>query len=153
MRLSNLPVPEQNLLGIAAGSLLHRAYPWRLPGPRYVHRTVGATIGAAGAALVVRAWSAAEQVDLSRPERLVKFGPYAISRNPMYVGWALLHLGVGVAAGSAWVVATLPPAASLVHRQVLREERALAATFNEEFGRYRAAVPRYLPLRAAFRSR
>lgn len=71
-------------------------------------------------------------------------GPYAASRNPMYVGWALLHLGAGVVSGSAWVIATLPPAAGFVHRQVIREERTLAAMFNEEFRRYQAAVPRYL---------
>jgi len=33
--------------------------------------------------------------------------------------------------------------AGLVHRQVLREERALAAMFTEEYRRYQAAVPRY----------
>ena len=142
-RLSNVPVPEQNVVGIAAGLLLHRARPWRLPGPRYVRRLVGGALSAGGTALVVRSWSAAGQVDLSQPERLVTSGPYAISRNPMYVGWALLHLGVGVLSGSAWVVATLPPAAGLVHGQVMSEERALAATFPENFGRYRAAVPRY----------
>jgi protein-S-isoprenylcysteine O-methyltransferase Ste14 len=142
-RLSNVPVPEQNVVGIAAGLVLHRARPWQLPGHRVVHRLVGSTLCAGGAALVVRSWSAAGQVDLSRPERLVTSGPYATSRNPMYVGWALLQVGVGVISGSAWVVATLPPAAGWVHRQVLREERALAAGFGDEFGRYRATVPRY----------
>ena len=143
MRLGNVPVPEQNLVGIAAGLLLQRVRPWRLPGPRHVHRLVGGALCAGGTALVVRAWSAAEQVDLSQPERLVTSGPYAISRNPMYLGWALLHLGIGVVAGSAWVVATLPPAAGWVHGQVMSEERALAARFGDEFERYRAAVPRY----------
>jgi protein-S-isoprenylcysteine O-methyltransferase Ste14 len=61
----------------------------------------------------------------------------------MYVGWALLHLGVGVLSGSAWVVATLPPAAGLVHGQVIKEERALAAGFGDDFAHYRAAAPRY----------
>lgn len=145
MRLSNLPVPEQNLLGITAGLLLHRARPWRLPGPRFLHRLVGGTVCAAGAALVVRAWPAAGQVDLSQPERLVTSGPFAISRNPMYLGWALLHLGIGVAAGSAWVVAALPPAAGYVHGQVMSEERALADRFGDEFDRYRGTVPRYWP--------
>jgi protein-S-isoprenylcysteine O-methyltransferase Ste14 len=143
VRLRNVPVPEENLLGIAAGLLLHRALPWRLPGPRTLHRLVGVGLCAGGTALVVRSWEVADQVDLSQPERLVTSGPYAISRNPMYLGWALLHLGIGVAAGSAWVVATLPPAAGWVHRRVVSEERALAARFGGEFQRYRATVPRY----------
>jgi protein-S-isoprenylcysteine O-methyltransferase Ste14 len=59
----------------------------------------------------------------------------------MYVGWALLHLGIGLAAGSGWIVASLPVAVGFLHRQVLWEERALAQQFPVEFGRYRAAIP------------
>ena len=63
----------------------------------------------------------------------------------MYLGWALLHLGAGVAAGSGWVVAALPAVVACVHREVLREERELGREFGDEYGRYRAALPRYLP--------
>jgi hypothetical protein len=65
----------------------------------------------------------------------------------MYVGWALLHLGFGLVGGSAWVLGTFPAAIWLVHRQVLHEERDLGEAFPDEFARYRAAVPRYLPTR------
>ncbi len=145
MRVSNLPVPEPYLLGIAAGVCLHRVRPCRLPGPRYVHRLVGWPLIAAGTYLVVRSLEAAGQVDLDRPDRLVTSGPYEVSRNPMYLGWALLHLGAGVAAGSGWVVAALPAVVACVHREVLREERELGREFGDEYGRYRAALPRYLP--------
>lgn len=115
-----------------------------LPGPRNVYRLVGWPLIAAGTYLVVRSWAAARQVDLEYPDRLVTTGPYSVSRNPMYVGWALLHLGAGVAGGSGYIVAALPAAAVWVHRNVLREERELGEDFGHEFGRYRAAVPRYL---------
>jgi protein-S-isoprenylcysteine O-methyltransferase Ste14 len=144
-RLSNVPVPEPHLLGIAAGVLLHRLRPWVLPGSRNLHRLVGWPLIAAGTYLVVRSLAAASQVDLEHPDRLVTSGPYAVSRNPMYVGWALLHLGGGVAGGVGWIVATFPAAVGWVHREVLREERALGQDFGDELGRYRAAVPRYLP--------
>jgi protein-S-isoprenylcysteine O-methyltransferase Ste14 len=144
-RVSNLPVPEPNLVGIAAGMVLHRARPWTLPGTRYLHQLVGWPLMAGGTCLVVRSWAAAGNVDLTRPERLVTSGPYAVRRNPMYVGWVLLHLGVGVAGGSAWIIAGLPPAAGCLHRHVKKEEQALAGEFNDEFERYRAAVPRYQP--------
>jgi len=39
----------------------------------------------------------------------------------------------------------VPAAAWWTHRQVTQDERALAEKFGDEFGRYRAAVPRYLP--------
>ena len=143
-RLGNVPVPEENVVGLAVGLALHRVRPWTLAGARTLHHIVGWPVMAAGTYLVARSWSAAGPVDLSRPERLVTSGPYAVSRNPMYVGWALLHLGVGVVSGSAWILACLPPAAGFVHREVEREERALALTFTDEFGRYRSTVPRYL---------
>jgi protein-S-isoprenylcysteine O-methyltransferase Ste14 len=145
-RIRNVPLPEPFLLGIAAGVLLQRLRPCTLPGPRYMHHLVGWPLIAAGINLVVWSLQAAAQLDLERPDRLVTSGPYAVSRNPMYLGWALLHLGAGVAGGSGWVVAALPAVVRLMHREVLREERNLGEEFEEAYGHYRAAAPRYLPV-------
>ncbi|MEU6876758.1 hypothetical protein [Streptomyces sp. NPDC046712] len=59
--------------------------------------------------------------------------------------WALLHVGAAVAGGSGWALASFLPVAVCTHGEVLREERALTAAFGEEYRRYRASVPRYLP--------
>ena len=142
-RVSNLPVPGPSVVAMLAAAAVHRARPWTLPGPRAVHRGVGGFVVAGGTCLIARSWGAAGNVDLARPGRLLTTGPYAVRRNPMYVGWALLHLGIGLAAGSGWIVASLPVAVGFLHRQVLWEERALAQQFPVEFGRYRAAIPRY----------
>ena len=143
-RVSNLPVPGPSVVAIARSRR-------RCTGPgrgrcRGRGPCTGSSEGfvvAGGTCLVARSWGAAGNVDLVHPGRLVTAGPYADRRNPMYVGWALLHLGVGVAAGSAWIVASLPVAVGFLHHQVLREERALAQQFPVEFERYRTAVPRY----------
>ena len=148
--MSNVPLPEPHLIGIAAAIWLHRVRPLTLPGPRHVHQLVGWPLIAAGSYLVVRSVRATRQVSLAHPDRLVITGPYAISRNPMYVGWALLHLGAGVAGGSGWILAAFPAVTGLVHRQVLREERDLGEDFGDEFARYRAAAPRYLLGRRSF---
>jgi len=108
-----------------------------------VHRLVGWPLVAGGTYLVVRSVQATRQVRLAHPDRLVTTGPYAISRNPMYVGWALLHVGAGVAGGSGWSLAAFPAVTALVHQQVLREERDLGERFGYHFKRYRDAVPRY----------
>jgi protein-S-isoprenylcysteine O-methyltransferase Ste14 len=140
----NVPLPEAHLACLAAGYGLHRLRPWRLPGRRPVQRLLGSIAAGAGGYLVVRSVHAAARVDLARPERLVTAYPYTISRNPMYVGWALLHLGAGLIAGSGWIIASLPAAVAWVRLDIRREERRLAETLGPEYERYRAAVPRYL---------
>ncbi len=148
-RLRNVPLPEPFLVGIGAGLVLHRLWPQRLPGSNSLRRVLGWSFIGAGGTLVASAWRAAGEVDLEHPVRLVSAGPYTISRNPMYVGWGLLHLGTALTSGSAWVAATFPPSAIWLHRQVLQEERRLAETFGDEFRQWRATVPRY----AGFRRR
>jgi protein-S-isoprenylcysteine O-methyltransferase Ste14 len=91
---------------------------------------------------------AARTTDLSSPEQLVTSGPYALSRNPMYVGWALAHLGIGLATGSGWTLATLPAAGLWIHRDVVREEHRLHESFGDEYERYSERVGRYLPRHA-----
>jgi protein-S-isoprenylcysteine O-methyltransferase Ste14 len=143
--LRNLPLPEPFLIGIGAGALLQRLRPWALPGSQRKYRLVGSCLIASGSYLVIRSVDAAGSVVVDHPRRLLTTGPYAVIRNPMYVGWALLHLGSGLAANSGWILAALPPAALRVHREVLAEEGLLGERFGEEFRRYRATVGRYLP--------
>jgi protein-S-isoprenylcysteine O-methyltransferase Ste14 len=92
-----MPVPEASVLGILGGLALERVWPWRI-GPR----ATGWVLTAAGVLAVARSLEAAGDTDLDLPERLVTDGPYARSRNPMYVAWHLIHLGVGLGAGSGW---------------------------------------------------
>ncbi|MDR7159423.1 methyltransferase family protein [Arthrobacter sp. BE255] len=153
--LSNIPLPEQNLAGIAAGVILQRIAPRPLvPAsgpPSILLRLAGGASLASGVALILWAWHAARSTRLATPDGLVTSGPYGLSRNPMYMRWALVHLGVGLLRNDAWTTAALPVASAAVHREVLREEALLEATFPAEFSRYRQSVHRYGPhLRARF---
>jgi hypothetical protein len=132
---------------MVASAALSRVRPWALPGSVLTHRLAGVPLIAAGTIVIARSLQAAGQVDLDHPRRLVTTGPYAASRNPMYAGWALLHLGAAVAGGSVWMLAAFAVGTGQVYRQILGEERELSSRFGDEFGRYRAAVPRYLPRR------
>jgi protein-S-isoprenylcysteine O-methyltransferase Ste14 len=80
-----------------------------------------------------------------KTSRLVTGGVYRISRNPMYVGMALLLL--------AWAVYLESPAALLgpiafiayiTRFQIIPEEILLAQHFAEEFSAYRQRVRRWL---------
>jgi protein-S-isoprenylcysteine O-methyltransferase Ste14 len=146
-RLRNVPLPEPFLFGIGAGLMLHRLWPRRLPGSDSLRRALGWSLLSGGGVLVATAWRAVGHVDLAHPARLVSAGPYAISRNPMYVGWGLLHLGAALTIGSAWIAATFPLSATWLHRQVLQEERRLDEAFGKEFRQWRATVPRYVGYR------
>jgi protein-S-isoprenylcysteine O-methyltransferase Ste14 len=76
---------------------------------------------------------------------IVRTGPYRLSRNPIYVSFVLLQLGLAVAIDSAWVLATLFPAAALIAYVVVpREERYLGRALGSEYGDYKAAVRRWL---------
>ena len=61
------------------------------------------------------------------------------------VGWWLIHLGVGVLGGSAWIPATLPFVVLLGHPVVVAEEREMADAFGQDFWQCAEQVPRYLP--------
>ena len=147
MRARNVPVPEAHLVALAAGAALHRVRPWRLALPVPVRGAAGAAALTAGLLLVAASVRAAGPVHLARPTALATTGPYATRRHPMYVAWALLHLGTGLLRGSAWVVVTLPVATAWTHVEAVHEERALAARFPDEYPGYQAVVPRYVAVR------
>ncbi|WP_448808266.1 methyltransferase family protein [Agromyces bauzanensis] len=145
----NLPLPAGSAVGVVLVLVLDRARRAPMPGSRALQRTAGGVCIAAGFALNV--WALVERrrrstgtFQLEQPESLVSTGPYAFSRHPMYVGWWLIHLGVGVMRGTLWVAATLPVAVLVEHvGGVVAEERELQARFGEEYSRYAERVPRY----------
>ncbi|MBV8141367.1 MAG: isoprenylcysteine carboxylmethyltransferase family protein [Verrucomicrobia bacterium] len=71
-------------------------------------------------------------------------GPFAWTRNPMYVGGGVMLLGIAIACALDWVILLLVLSLPLVHYGiVLREERYLERKFGDEYLRYRKKVPRY----------
>jgi protein-S-isoprenylcysteine O-methyltransferase Ste14 len=140
-----LPFPEEHVAGIGFGLVVDRLA--RRRWPRWT-RPPGLLLVAVGALVNAAAVVAHGGGDLDRPSALVRRGPYAWSRNPMYLGWSLIHLGTALAARSPGMSITWPLSAVLVHRTIQREERRLAERFGGEFAAYAAAVPRYLDARS-----
>ena len=76
---------------------------------------------------------------------LVVSGPYAISRNPIYVGFLLLQAGIGLVTGMWLALALLPATWWGLHRFiVLREEAELRQAFGEAYERYLGRTRRWL---------
>jgi protein-S-isoprenylcysteine O-methyltransferase Ste14 len=72
-------------------------------------------------------------------------GPFALSRNPLYVGLLVLSAGIALLAGSLWALVALPLEWALLRwGAVLPEERYLAAKFGDTYADYRGRVRRWL---------
>jgi protein-S-isoprenylcysteine O-methyltransferase Ste14 len=139
--VDSIPLPGEIVGGVVVGALVQRLRPWTLT--RAV-RPVGIVDVVAGIGLVTAAWLERGPGDLEHPTVLVTTGVHARTRNPIYVGFTLAHLGLAAATRNGWMLATCPVSAALVHRWVPREEALLHQLFGAEYDAYRARVPRYL---------
>jgi len=77
---------------------------------------------------------------------LIQEGPYALVRNPMYLGILCIGLGIVLMLFNGWVVVIF--LSVFIARYLLlifKEEKKLKARFPEEYPRYQQRVPRLLP--------
>ena len=80
-----------------------------------------------------------------RSTTIVRTGPYRFSRNPIYLSFILLVLGLAVWMNVFWVLVTLVPAVGFIAAVVIpREERFLERNFGEQYLSYKASVRRWL---------
>jgi len=141
--------PLVYLSSMILGVALHFAWPVQI-----VSGALGTALGCsavlAAAALFlfsVRTFrSEGTPVPGNRPTTtIVSTGPYRFSRNPIYVSFSLLQLGIALWVDSIWLLVTLVPAVALMAFVVVpREERYLEARFPSEYRSYKAAVRRWL---------
>jgi len=109
------------------------------PTPRSI--LLGALVGVAGLAL--RAYAAGY---LHKQEVLSVTGPYAYTRNPLYLGSAILALGAGIAAHSCVSVLILIIYFAVFYSAVMgREANELHLRHGASFEEYARSVPLFLP--------
>lgn len=76
---------------------------------------------------------------------IVDAGPYRWSRNPMYVGDAVLLIAWGIYLGSALALIWIPAFVAWIHwQQIPREEATLARHFGDRYHRYCQQVRRWI---------
>jgi len=88
---------------------------------------------------------------VQKNEQLSTTGPYAYTRNPLYLGSLVLALGFAVAARSWWIAAGLVIFFLVIYMPVIRAEEAFLRARFPEFDQYARQVPRLLPRPAALR--
>ncbi len=85
-------------------------------------------------------------------EALVTSGPYAYTRNPLYLGSLLMGLGFAVAARSWWAGVALIVMFFAIYLPVIRGEEAFLREKFPEFEEYVRTVPRMFPTITPLRS-
>ena len=114
---------------------------------------IGGAVALVG--LAIRAWASGH---IRKNARLAVSGPYAHTRNPLYLGSFILGLGFTVAASSSLLLLLILGGlfASLflgIYWPVMRVESAtLAEMFGDEYRRYAAAVPLLFPRLTPYRA-
>lgn len=99
--------------------------------------------------LALRAWAAGH---IRKNAQLATSGPYAYTRNPLYLGSFILGLGFTVAGGRLWLCAVFAIFFLGIYLPVMRvEARTLAELFGKEYDRYARSVPLFLPRLTPYR--
>lgn len=111
--------------------------------------TVGGLVALPGLAL--RAWASGH---LQKNDALATGGPYAFSRNPLYLGSFVIGLGFSIAAGRVLLGLAFAVLFLGIYVPVMRVESAtLAELFGKKYRRYAEEVPLFFPRVTAFRAR
>lgn len=110
---------------------------------------VGAALTVVG--LLVRGWSAGT---IHKDQELTVSGPYAFTRNPLYLGSFFIGLGVAIAGGHwIWPVVFLVFYATVYTRTMAGESRHLRELFPDRYEEYADEVPGFLPRPTPYRAR
>jgi protein-S-isoprenylcysteine O-methyltransferase Ste14 len=139
------------LLAVLSGVGLHLiGLSWRLDLGAGLRIAAAAASGLAGVALVGAALGVFRRTGQdpkpwkSTPE-IISTGVYRYTRNPMYIGMALLQAAVGFAAANGAILVLVPVSLGVVYRIAVRHEEAyLERKFGAVYVDYKQAVRRWL---------
>jgi protein-S-isoprenylcysteine O-methyltransferase Ste14 len=119
-------------------------YMW-LARPTWRSILIGAVITIPG--LVMRAMASGY---VQKNEKLATGGPYAYTRNPLYLGSFIMAVGFAVAARNWWVAVVMVVMFLAIYLPVIRGEEVYLREHFPEFDEYASQVPRLLPRLTSF---
>jgi len=143
--------PVIHAVAIALGFLVQWVAPVRISGSgRWLALLVGCLL--LGMAVGLIAWTATAMFragttpNPTQPTTaLIIDGPFLLTRNPMYLAWELICVGVGLTANALWPIVMAVPAAFVTRRLVIdKEERYLERRFGAEYDKYQVRVRRWI---------
>ena len=143
------PPPLLYALAVVGGFLLDRTWPLPVGGAPFV-KVFAWTLSAVWVVLTASSVgmfrrSRTSIIPMRPATALVTTGPYRFTRNPMYVGLAMLTVALALFLNTWWPTLLLVPVLLLVQRFVIRpEERYLHRRFGSEYDAYTRRVHRWL---------
>lgn len=143
------PPPFYAALAVLAGWRLQLRFP--LPGPDGFWRWIpgGLLVALAASLMGAGALTLRRHRTTIRPDRaatsLVQDGPYAFTRNPLYLAMSMATLGCAFLLRASWIFVLWPVVVVMLDRFVIqREERHLSAVFGNGYENYKARVRRWI---------
>jgi protein-S-isoprenylcysteine O-methyltransferase Ste14 len=122
---------------VPLGFVFAALYIW-LAKPSWISILVGAVVAALGVAL-----RAAASGHVKKNEELTTTGPYAHTRNPLYVGSIIIGVGFGIASRSWWIALVLVLLFVAIYVPVVRSEESFLRSRFSGFDEYARRVPRF----------
>ena len=99
--------------------------------------------GLAFVGILFRAWATGH---IRKNDELTVSGPYALTRNPLYLGSFVIGLGFSIAGGKLIIPAVFLGCFAAIYAPVMqREMEYLKHKFPSEYERYQATVPLFFP--------
>ncbi|MCL2184949.1 MAG: hypothetical protein FWB86_03720 [Treponema sp.] len=83
-------------------------------------------------------------IDQNTSGKLITNGTFAISRNPVYLGFISFFIGIFIAYSNILVIIFLVFLIIIIHRQIIREEKFLISHYGSEYEDYCKKVRRYV---------
>src|SRR5918911_5505425 len=115
--------------------------------PNFLTLAVGGLVALLG--LILRAWSAGH---IRKNAQLATSGPYAYTRNPLYLGSFILGLGFTIASGRLLLGLLFAALFLGIYLPVMRVEAStMAQLFGSQYDTYRQSVPLFFPRLTPFR--
>jgi protein-S-isoprenylcysteine O-methyltransferase Ste14 len=146
-----IPPPLVYLAGIIAGAGVHALVaplPLGMPTVLRIALSLACAVvglGFAAAAIGLFRRTGQDPKPWQPTPEIISTGVYKMTRNPMYLGMALLQAAVGIGLANGWIVIFVPVVLGVVYLTAVRhEEDYLQRKFADEYTRYKASVRRWI---------
>ena len=142
--------PFTYILPLVAGIVAHILAPFKIFSDSMFGHVSGWPLLTLGLLLVI--WSmrtmlnAGEHFKVNEPtNKIVSHGPFSITRNPIYLSFNFVYLGIAFIVNTIWLIIFLPIAFITLHYGViLREEHYMKNKLGNEYLSYRKRVRRWI---------